>query len=311
MRPTTLPMSYKFGPFKRILTFLMVMTGCASPQPPSATLARPYDPASGAAGERWIAYYDEKAPIDHFRGYDLVVFDAEHHPDFRRLQPSTLVLGYLSIGEVHGHAPYVNELKTAGAVLSKNPKWDSYVVDPRNKIWRKMLLERKIPAMVAAGFDGLMLDTIDSPLNVDSGKSEDEAIYTASASLIREIRKQFPTLKIMLNRGFELLGPVGGDIDYVLAESTFSKYEAGKRPAVWDHSAQRPIVEMLRRAKIKNPNLKIYTLDYWDMDDVQGVQFVYQVQRMRGFIPYVASPDLRTTHAEPALPLPDPRSLRG
>lgn len=303
-------MSYKFGPFKRILTFLMVMTGCASP-PPSATLTRPYDADTASTGERWIAYYDEKAPIDHFSDYDLVVFDTEHHPDFQRLQPKTMVLGYLSIGEVHGHSPYVNELKAAGAILSKNPKWDSYVVDPRNKKWRDILLKQKIPAILAAGFDGLMLDTIDSPLNVDSGTHEEEAIYVASASLIRDIRTQFPTMKLMLNRGFELLGPVGKDIDYVLAESTFSKYDAGKRPTIWDHSAQRPIVEMLRRAKIKNPNLKIYTLDYWDMDDVQGVQFVYQVQRLRGFIPYVASPDLRTTHAEPTPPVPDSRSLRG
>lgn len=305
----------KTGILQRSLAFLLMMAGCASPQKQADT-SYPYDPsrnwAAPDSAERWAAYYDKKVPAEYFIGHDLVVFDAEHHPDFRRLQPKTTVLAYLSIGEIHGHATYLNELRTAGAILSRNPKWDSYIVDPRNKKWRDMLLTQKIPALVAAGFDGFMLDTIDSPLNVDSSKAEDEAIYAASVSLIREIRKQFPTMKIMLNRGFELLGPIGGTIDYALAESTFSRYEGeGKKPVIWDHSAQRPIVEMLRRAKIKNPKLKIYTLDYWDMNDVQGVQFVYQVQRLRGFVPYVASPDLRTTHAEPALPSPDPHSLRG
>lgn len=295
---------------KRSVAFLLMLAGCATPQKQSPDFAGPA--GGGSPYERWIAYYDKEASPAFFREYDLVVFDAEHHPDFRTLQPHTMVLGYLSIGEVHGHSPYVNELKAAGAILSRNPKWDSYIVDPRNKAWRDLILTQKIPAMVAQGFDGLMLDTIDSPLNLDAGRAEDQAIYSASAKLIRDIRVQFPNMKIMLNRGFELLGPVGKYIDYALAESTFSKLDNnGRNPTIWDHSAQRPIVEMLRRAMKQNPQLKIYTLDYWDMNDVQGVQFVYQVQRMRGFIPYVASPDLRTTHAEPLHPSSEPQLLRG
>ena len=304
------------GIFKRSVTFLLMLAGCAAPQNQSPTLARPPEAGqnwvSEQQGQRWIAYYDKEAPTEHFKDYDLVVFDPEHHPAFHTLKPRTEVLGYLSIGEVHGHSPYVNDLKAAGAIISRNPKWDSYVVDPRSKEWRDLILTKKIPAMVAAGFDGLMLDTIDSPLNVDSGKKDEEAIYVASVKLIRDIRTHFPNMKIMLNRGFEILGPVSGYLDYVLAESTFAKYEDdGKTPVIWEHSAQRPIVEMLRRANRKNPQLKIYTLDYWDMNDVQGVKFVYQVQRMRGFIPYVASPDLRSTHAEPMLPHPEQQSLRG
>ncbi|MBA4274152.1 MAG: hypothetical protein C0436_00720 [Alphaproteobacteria bacterium] len=305
-----------FSLFKRSLAFLLMVAGCAAPQKQSPTMARPPMPGqnwvSHENSERWIAYYDKSAPAGYFKDYSLVVFDAEHHPAFSELQPKTEVLGYLSIGEVHGHSPHVTDLKAAGAIISRNPKWDSYIVDPRSKAWRELLLTKQIPAMVAAGFDGLMLDTIDSPLNVDSGKADEEAIYVASVTLIREIRTSFPNMKIMLNRGFEILDPVSGYIDYALAESTFSKYENdGKKPMIWDHSAQRPIVEMLRRAMRKNPQLKIYTLDYWDMNDVQGVQFVYQVQRLRGFIPYVATPDLRSTHAEPMLPSPEPQSLRG
>lgn len=304
--------------FQRSVAFLLMLAGCATPQKQQPPGFIPPSTSSSkqnwvAAGERFAVYYDDKVDASSFLGYDTVVFDAEYHPNFTILQPRTTVLGYLSIGEVHGHSPHVNDLRVAGAIMSRNPKWDSYIVDPRNRAWRDLVLNQKIPAIVAAGFDGLMLDTIDSPLNLDASSAEDQAIYAASIQLIRDIRAQFPHMKIMVNRGFEILDPIAGSIDCALAESTFSKYEPDTRrkPEIWDHSAQRPIVEMLRRAKQKNPALKIYTLDYWDMNDVEGVQFVYQVQRMRGFIPYVATPDLRTNHAEPIVPPSSPSSLRG
>ncbi len=295
--------------FKRSMTFLMMMAGCASPQKPVQTATAP----EAEAGERWIAYYDNIASVDYFKSYDLVVFDGQHYPAaFNSLQPHTTVLGYLSIGEVHGHAPEAAELKSSGAVIGANGEWSSYIIDPRNKEWRSLILDKKIPALVAAGFDGIMLDTLDSPLSIDSSKQENAAIRAASVSLVRDIRTRYPNMKLMLNRGFELLDPLAGYIDYTLAESTFAKYMGpNKKPTIWDHSAQRPIVDILRRAREKNPQLRIYTLDYWDMNDVEGVQFIYQVQRMRGFIPYVASPDLRTTHAEPAARTSESLSLRG
>lgn len=288
----------------RSLAFLLMMAGCASPQSSSMQLP----PVSGGQStqfksERWLAYYDKKTPTEFFKDYDLVVFDFDHHPEFQSLQPRTEVLSYLSLGEEHGHSPNVNDLKVAGVVMTVNAEWQSYVIDPRSNEWRTIILDKKLPAIIAAGFDGIMIDTINSPLVfVESSAADKQAIYNATVRLVRDIRTRYPNMKIMVNRGFEFTGDIANYIDYQLVESSFSKFDKKTQKfSIWDHPAQRPIVQSIRKAQQKNPQLKIYTLDYWDMNDVEGVKFIYKVQRLRGFHPYVASSDLRTTYENPAL----------
>jgi hypothetical protein len=58
-------------------------------------------------------------------------------------------------------------------------------------------------------------------------------------------------------------------------------------------------VGKLNEAKRLNPNLKVFTLDYWDPADVDGVRALYREQRARGFAPYVSTPRLDRVIAEP------------
>lgn len=283
----------KPGFAQRALTVLLMLAGCSTPQKSSPPVAM--------QGDRWVAYYDKNMPVDAFLEYDLVVFEPSRHVDFARLKPRTTVLGYLSIGEVHGHSDLLESLREQKAVIRHNPLWDSYVVDVRSDAWRDSILNDQIPAILAKGFDGLMLDTIDSALATESTSDVRYfGIHTASAQLIHEIRQKFPTIKIMLNRGFPLWHEVAGDIDYALAESVQTHYDAIRNiHKLTPASAHNPLFETMRLARARNPHLKIYTLDYWNMNDVNGVEFIYQAQRSRGFIPYVSSPDLRTFYSEP------------
>lgn len=277
---------------KRILAVLLIVSACAAPQKTAIT---------PAPSEKFVVYYDKKVPVDSFKEYDLVVFDATRHPDFAALQPKTTVLGYVSIGEVHNFDELLPELRAENAILAKNNVWDSYIVDVRNKTWRNYILKEKIPALVKAGFDGVMIDTVDSAIAFETPDAPQYAgMYYSAATLIHDIRRNYPDLKIMINRGFALLDALDGDVDYVLAESVYAKIDPKtSRPSVWDESEQKPVVALLHRAMKNNPQLKVYTLDYWDISDVQGINSIYQTQRSRGFIPYVATPDLRSYHAEP------------
>ncbi len=289
----------KPGFIQRGLALLCMLAGCSSPQKQA--------PEPVAHNERWVAYYDKNLPVEAFLNYDLVVFESSRHVDFSMLQPRTTVLGYLSIGEVHGHSELLPALKDDKAIIRHNPMWDSYVVDVRKDSWRDSLLNDQIPAILAKGFDGLMLDTIDSALATESTSDVRYfGIHTASAQLIHEIRQKFPNIKIMLNRGFPLLHEISSDIDYVLAESVQSHYDAIRNVhKITPASAHNPLFETMRLARARNPHLKIYTLDYWNMNDVKAVKTIYQEQRSRGFIPHVTTPDLRTFYDELRLGTPD------
>jgi uncharacterized protein (TIGR01370 family) len=275
---------------KEALAFLMMLTGGAlNPQ----GLVKPTD--------RWIAYYDKNLPADAFRDYALIVFDGEHHPDFASLKEGRTILAYLSLGEVHGHDPMRAALEKRGAILGKNAQWGSEVVDIRDPEWRAHLLEKTIPALLERGFDGIMIDTVDSPLQYEASQPEQYAGMSETAlAFIRAARLRFPEMKIMLNRGFTLLPEAGRSIDYALVESLVSNPDKTmKKMDIWPNTTQRRIVDILQQARVKHPDLRVYSLDYWDMADETGVNAIYHMQRERGFIPYVATQDLRTAHQEP------------
>ncbi|NBV79638.1 MAG: hypothetical protein EBR62_07240, partial [Verrucomicrobia bacterium] len=58
-------------------------------------------------------------------------------------------------------------------------------------------------------------------------------------------------------------------------------------------------VNALRQAKLSNPKLRVFTLDYWDPADTAGLKDLYRRQRAQGFVPYVSTPLLDTIIGEP------------
>jgi hypothetical protein len=102
----------------------------------------------------------------------------------------------------------------------------------------------------------------------------------------------------VLNRGFAILPEVADSLYGVLAESTMAEYNWNDGTSkLFPASAQQPILDILKQARGNNRKLQIITLDYWDQKDRAGVARIYQLQRERGFSPYVSTIDL--THHWP------------
>lgn len=269
-----------------------------------------------AAMDRWVAYYNDTLPASAFAEYDLVVFDREHHPDFSGLLGQSkrpTILAYVSMGEVHGHEKALRAmLREEGAILGKNERWNSYIVDITHPIWHAHLLDELLPDVVAQGFDGVMLDTLDSALHAE-GQDKAE-LYLTAVQLIREIRARYPQMRIMLNRGYEILPYVANSVDYALAESVYFSYDPATNVSTRQpSSATQPFVDILQQARANAPKLQVFTLDYWHAEDSSGIFRVYKEQRGRGFIPYVATPDLRQLVPEPGDPAkhtPQPTTSR-
>jgi hypothetical protein len=104
----------------------------------------------------------------------------------------------------------------------------------------------------------------------------------------------------MVNRGYALLPDIAGSIDFVLGESVMASFDPNTKAyaRVADADVEWQVNE-LRKAKALNPSLEIFTLDYWDPADVDGVRQIYRRQRANGFVPYVSTPMLDRLVKEP------------
>lgn len=259
----------------------------------------------GAAEEplRWIAYYSDSAEPENFQPYSVIVFDVDDHPIMQGLLESgKTVLGYLSLGEVSKDRSYFDEVKKEGLLLKENKNWKGgYFIDIRDKRWTKRVIEELIPQILYQRFSGIFIDTIDNAVHLEeSDPQKYHGMKQAAIDLIKTIRLHYPSMKIMLNRGFEILPQVAKDIDMELGESVYTDWNPDKKTyELVAAPLYKKNVQVLKDAKKVNPNLEIYTLDYWNLNDKAGVKKIYQVERENGFFPYVSTMDLTQVAPEP------------
>jgi uncharacterized protein (TIGR01370 family) len=251
--------------------------------------------------ERWIAYYDSQVPAEAFKGYDLAVFDRLYHPDLKPLKGHTVLLAYVSFGEVHGDTDDHRLLDAQKALIGNRTKWNSYAVDITAASWKQMLYAQ-VEDAINQGFDGVMFDTVDSALHMADMESTEkgERAQEAAIALIKGVRQRWPHAKIMMNRGFEILPRVAPALTYALGESTLTDTDISTgQSSVLPPQTYQLMAANLLKARAVAPTLKLYTLDYWNQDDVAGLQTLYAIHRARGFTPYITTPDLRRFTPEP------------
>jgi hypothetical protein len=158
-----------------------------------------------------------------------------------------------------------------------------------------------VPGILAQGFKGIFLDTLDSSTDLERKDPRAYAGMTkAAAALVHMLRQSFPSIPIMMNRGYGLLPDVARDIDILLGESVYSTYDSDRKMyGLVPAPEYREQVRLLVEARKANPSLRICTLDYWRPDDVEGIRTIYRVERANGFAPYVGTIGLNQVVREP------------
>jgi uncharacterized protein (TIGR01370 family) len=253
---------------------------------------------------RWAVDYGPASDPVLARQYRLLVLEP-HHP--RPIAPlrgvGSRLLGYVSLGEIERQRPYFAALDKAGALGKPNPDWpDARHVDLRHPAWTKTVLEQIIPGILALGYDGIFIDTMD---NAEAMERQDpignNGMVAAAATLIAAIRSRFPAIRIMLNRGYAMLDTVAPQIDHVLGEAMASRWNfAAKRYDLLVESDWQWQADRLRAAQAINPRLLAHTLDYWDQGDSARVAALYARERAAGFYPYVSTLALDRLWPEPS-----------
>ena len=247
-------------------------------------------------GFRWVVCYSDKPQVVEFQSFDLAVLDSDTHPPLGGLaRDGTSLLAYLSLGEIGNHRAYFEAVKAEGILLGENPNWPgSFFVDIRDPRWQRRVIGQLVPEILASGFAGVFLDTLDDPAALERADQERHRGMTAgAANLIRNLRQAFPRIHIMVNRGYELMPEIAPLVDVLLGESVYTTYDAAKKRYFRVPDAQyRQQVGLMQQALRWNPKLRLCALDYWDPSDRKEIRHIYQVERANGFAPYVATPEL-------------------
>jgi hypothetical protein len=275
------------GLTRRLLAAALVL-GLGGASAPAASSIRPL------AGVRtWAVYYAAapEAAADLAR-FDVVVLDPHAHPPLPLVKRhGSLLLTYVSLGEVNtNHLEYA---AIAGEpwVLSPNPSWpDARRLDVRAPGYERWLLDRVVPGALAGPVNGLFLDTADTALDLEqSDPRRYKGAARALERVLAEMKRRHPRALLMINGGLPIAERLPTVLDAVALESIWTDYDFKAKAY-----RVRPADEAESRALLLNRvvalGLPVFTLEYTAAD--RGAPWpaeLIQRSRARGFIPYVST----------------------
>ncbi|MEX0998845.1 MAG: endo alpha-1,4 polygalactosaminidase [Thermodesulfobacteriota bacterium] len=239
-------------------------------------------------------FYGRPAPVNLLSHYEQVVVEPENMDNLDYLQAKgTKVFAYVSIGEIHPMRSWYPEIPKSW-FMGSNDEWGSSIVDLTQQGWHDYLINKSLAQLWKAGYRGFFLDTLDSyqraVLEPDARLIQEKAL----SSLIKRIHKHFPGVKLILNRGFEILPEVGKYATALAAESLFESWDPSKQDYTKVTEADRNwLLEKLRQAQDEY-GLQIIVIDYVDPKRREQARKTAKQISDLGFTPWVANPALDT-----------------
>lgn len=244
----------------------------------------------------WLVYYSDRVDPEVVARFDLVALDPDHNPGLLRRGPKTpLYLGYVSLGEAEPNRDFYKYVKGGKMLVDRNPDWNADIVDIRSQSWQRLLLDRVIPRIMAQGFDGLFLDTLDSAVYLELYKDPKRfaGMKDELVRFIARIRKKFPQALLCANRGREIWQSAARYLDFVVMEDFSTTYDF--KTQTYQVLDQKEIDKNLAWAALAqkaNPRLLPLVIDYVEPDDVQAAGRAIARARKHGLITYVSDVDL-------------------
>ncbi|CDW94898.1 MULTISPECIES: bifunctional glycoside hydrolase 114/ polysaccharide deacetylase family protein [unclassified Thiomonas] len=244
-------------------------------------------------------YYGARIPVDDLRAFDWVVLEPQHAlaQDTKMvsaLGQDTLALAYVSVGEVTADRPYYADMPKAWLPTS-NAAWGSRVIDQTAAGWPQFLRERIVKPLWDAGFRAFFLDTLDSYQLLAKSPQAQQQQAKALAETLRGLVAAYPGIRLMLNRGFELVdATLAPSILAVAAESLYRGWNQAETTYVEVKADDREWLlarfgEM--RSRFKLPCIAI---DYCAPQDRAAARQTAQQIAAQGLIPWVADPTLES-----------------
>jgi len=244
-------------------------------------------------GRSVAVYYGDKPPVDQLAQFDKLILEADAIND-SELQGLTkhgaVPYAYLSVGEVGPHRRYASRILPQW-VLGKNNTWNSKVLDIANSEWRHFLLQR-IDVLHKAGYQGLFLDTMDSYQLFATTPEARQAQELGLVTLLRQIKERYPDIRLIANRGFEVLDTGAQYLEAVAAESLYASWDNNTQKYVEVKENDRQwLLGKLNKVRDEY-NLDVIVIDYVPPSRRKEATAVAKVIAAHGFIPWVSTPAL-------------------
>lgn len=237
-------------------------------------------------------HYGADAPLTAMKAFDIAVVEPDHgfDPVAYRGQGRSELFAYVSVGEVHPTRPYAARIPEAWRI-GRNPAWKSIVIDQAQGAWPVFFAEQVIAPLWARGYRGFFLDTLDSYHLVNG--VDIPAQQQGMVAVVRQLRSRFPGIRLIFNRGFELLPDLRGEVYAVAAESLYRGWDASKKRYVEVGQADRDwLLGQLLAARDKY-GVTAIAIDYVAPAARELARDTARRIHAHGIVPYVTDGDLR------------------
>lgn len=250
-------------------------------------------PSKSVSPETSIAFwYADNPPLSELAQFDWLVLESAHFDQaarqFLRSQHSQL-FAYLSVGEFDGNR---KQLAAAGLSHStantKNHAWNSHVMNLADAQWQDYLVKRA-KQLHAQGYDGLFLDTLDSFQLLP--KKQQEAQRLGLVKLLSKLQTQVPEVKLIFNRGFEVIDDLPKAPSAVAIESIYAGWQPTTKRYVAVSDMDREWLEE-RLQPLRAQNIPLIAIDYLPFERRAEARELVKKLQTEGFIPYIGTPHL-------------------
>ncbi len=248
----------------------------------------------------WLCFYGAAFPEGPVPAYDLYVLGSTAHPPLEPLKKQgSMAVGYVSLGEINVHDPRFPALKKQKILVDVNKAWpEAHRVDIGAPAWQTHVLDTLVPEVLAQGFDGIFIDTIDTARYLEEEKHKSGAVAKA-AELIRRIRERYPQIVIVLNNGLFLVDDVGSVIDALVVEDIYTLYRfEDKTYAMATPAWTSERLEIVKKFQIQF-HKPVLSLDYLAPTDTKGIAAVAARAKAEGFVPFISEIGLTTIFYHP------------
>ncbi len=237
-------------------------------------------------------YYGQSIPLKEFRVFDIVIVEPDHgHDPKRHARPDSQLFAYVSVAEVQATRSYFKDIPAAWQ-LARNGDWNSIVIDQTPDVWPAFFADRVVGPLWEKGYRGFFLDTLDS---YRLAKQFDEAAQQRGLiRLIETLHTRYPGIKLILNRGFEIVPQVRDKVFMVAAESLYQGWNAASKRYEPVKAADRDWLLGQLKAVRERDGLPVLAIDYVAPHDRKLTRETARKIRELGFTPWVTDAKLES-----------------
>lgn len=244
-----------------------------------------------AAAESLALYYAARPPLAELRAFDHVVLEPDHVAQPPATSSSTRWYAYVSVGEVHPQRAYRQRIP-ADWIIGRNSAWAADIIDQSQPQWPRFFLDQVITPLWQRGYRGFFLDTLDSYQLASATPEQRQQQEQGLLRVLQLIKQQYPEVRLIANRGFELLPQAAPQIDMVVAESLYQGWDASKKQYRPVPQADHDWLDAKLKQVQQQYHKPVAVIDYVDPAKRELARETASRISADGYIPWVSTPAL-------------------